>query len=130
MIRPVAEPPRLWAVTTDSPVSPARLRGRLSDSAVPSADHVVGAGRRRRSATSSPKSGDVRAVGGQRRPSSHSGYYSARMHPTLDNEPGVGAGRLRKSQEATRRLLDAAVEVFGERGFEAARSLRSPDGAA
>ena len=44
-----------------------------------------------------------------------------RMHPTLDNEPGVGAWRLRKSQEATRRLLDAAVEVFGERGFEAAR---------
>ena len=51
----------------------------------------------------------------------HSGYYLARMHPTLDNEPGVGAGGLRKSQEATRRLLDAAVEVFGERGFEAAR---------
>ena len=33
---------------------------------------------------------------------------------------GVTAGS-RRSQDVTRRLLDAAVEVFGERGYEAAR---------
>ena len=42
------------------------------------------------------------------------------MRPTVDSETGDAAGGSRKSQEVTRRLLDAAVEVFGESGFEAA----------
>lgn len=41
------------------------------------------------------------------------------------DEPGHASSGLaatsRRSQDVTRRLLDAAVEVFGERGFEAAR---------
>ena len=43
------------------------------------------------------------------------------MRPPVDGESGDAVGRSRKSQEVTRRLLDAAVEVFGESGFEAAR---------
>ena len=43
------------------------------------------------------------------------------MRPSVDREPGGADERSHKSQEVTRRLLDAAVEVFGESGFEAAR---------
>ena len=108
--QPVAEPPRLWAVTTDSPVSPA-----ASGVAIGLGGAVGGARlRARRSRVMS-----VQLVGSADR--ARIAAIIRRMHPTLDNEPGVGAWRLRKSQEATRRLLDAAVEVFGERGFEAAR---------
>lgn len=43
----------------------------------------------------------------------------------VGNEPEAESGGAiagsRRSQAVTRRLLDAAVEVFGERGFEAAR---------
>lgn len=47
------------------------------------------------------------------------------VEQAVDDEPvsassGETAGS-RKSQDVTRRLLDAAVEVFGERGYEAAR---------
>lgn len=42
--------------------------------------------------------------------------------PPLSDE-GASGGSVRgpRSQEVTRRLLDSAVEVFGERGYEAAR---------
>ena len=43
------------------------------------------------------------------------------MCPSLDVEPGDVTERAHKSREVTRRLLDAAVEVFGESGYEAAR---------
>ena len=47
------------------------------------------------------------------------------VEQVVGTEPGRASSGLlagsRRSQDVTRRLLDAAVEVFGERGFEAAR---------